>query len=305
LKLDRFLLDHVSSRTRDDYSRKLKELKSFLEDKGKDMDKGEYGDTDVKEFLENEKDLSPSSMNNYLAIIKSFAGWQQNRINSTYSLQNYDNPTKVLMIRDEIREKLQTVRDISQYVENADDGDNALRKNQVSDLIDIASPIDRPVIVLYFYFGCRRMELPTFTNHLKELDIKNNVLKIDTLKYKKKVRERYLYFNDWVAQIFKRWDNGNLKLVYSSDGYYKKLKKYKDELGVDQLNPTTGRRTFDTHMRDILDDDPLVKSLMGHKLESSGMTDRYDVSFEEMRREAMIDKHYFNDLNLPSSPILG
>lgn len=305
MNLDRFLLDHVSSRTRDDYSRKLEEFKSFLEDKGKDIDKGEYGDTDVKEFLENEKDLSSSSMNNYLAIIKSFAGWQQNRINSTYSLSNYDDPTKVLMIRDEIREKLQTVRDVSQYVESADDGDNALKKSQVSQLIDIASPIDRPVIVLYFYLGCRRMELPTFTNHMSELDIKNNVLKIDTLKYKKKVRERYLYFNDWIAEIFRRWDNGNLKLVYSADGYWKKFKRYKDSLGVDQLNPTTGRRTFDTHMRDRLDDDPLVKSLMGHKLESKGMTDHYDVSFEEMRKKAMIDNHYFNDLDLPNSPILG
>jgi integrase len=189
------------------------------------------------------------------------------------------------------------------YVEEEEDEEsNVLRKEQVGELIKNCSRIDRPIIVMYFYFGCRRMELPTFKNHLDDLDPEEGTARFDVLKHRKKKRTKLLYYDDWVAEIFRQWEEGNLRLEFSSDSYYKKVSKYKEELGVEQLNPTTGRRTFNTHMRDILDDDPLVKSLTGHKFDQS-MTDHYDVSFETMRKRAMTEDHYFNDIDLPVSPV--
>lgn len=301
MKLGQYLETSVTDRSRRDYGRKLKEFREYLRDKGKDIDRGEYDDTDVTHFLEMEKDLSPSSMNNHLAIIKAFAGWQMDRINSTFSLEEGDGGAlKTMMKRDEVREKLRTVRDIRNYVEEADEEEkNVLTMDQVEDLVWKSSQNDRPIIVMYFYFGLRRMELPTFTNHLDDLDIDEGKVRFDTLKQKRKKRTRVLYFDERVADIFRGWKMDWIRLEMAKDSYYSKVHKYMDEIGVDQLNPTTGRRTFNTHMRDILDDDPLVKSLMGHKMKSSGHTDHYDVTFEEAREKAMKEDHYFNRLDLP------
>ena len=57
------------------------------------------------------------------------------------------------------------------------------------------------------------------------------------------------------------------------------------------------RHSFNHHMKQILDDDLLLKRLMGHSVEED-MSAVYSESVEDVMRDAMTNKHYYHRLNI-------
>ncbi len=306
MKLDKFLKNEVRDGSRTTYTSILKAFEEYLDG---DIDKGEYGKDEVRNFLNKvgeKKNWEPSSKNTGLAIIKSFAKYQLDNINQAFdkpSLREYENPSQdqmmnIMLQREEIEEekdeteaRLKKVRNMDRFTveEDADMEGNSLTLNQLEELLHKVDLKDRPIMVLYSYFGVRKMELPTFHN----LDFDKNSVDFITLKGRTRVGRRRLYFPDYIREIFKAWEDGKLKLKYSKDGYYKKVKRYRKTIGHEKLSPLTFRHTFRTLMNDMDIDRKTVKYLMGHK--QKDVTDSaYLDQHEDKVKRAMIDNHYYN-----------
>lgn len=173
----------------------------------------------------------------------------------------------------------------------------ALTIEEIRALLTGAKFRDRCVSYLYLYTGVRPSELLEGIKKTEPVDGHWRV----TVYSSKTDSERVLFIpSDVKALLDRARKAGWLDLGY--EAIRRRVKKYDALVGI-HLTPHVFRHTFQTHMRNVLNDTALVAALMGHFSKSEHTlyktTDIYDSTFESEIQEAMINKHYMNDIPLP------
>lgn len=282
MKLKNYLKNYVRENSQETYGSVLMDFSDYLKKKRKKIDQAEYNDEDVHDYLEalrkrNGRKWKSSAKNTALTIIKGFAKWQMNRIDIGTTLE-------AMQLEKRIRQRLQNIRDMRKYVESEMPA-MALDLPHIEKLLSRATDAHRPIFVCYLYFGVRKMELPT----MREINLKARSVVFTTLKNKKQVGSRKLFYPKALDELMKRILENEIRVFYSSSNYGYIFDKYR-KLFKTKFCPLSMRHTFRTHMMNALNDEPLVKSLMGHKVE--GAAGHYDESFDREIKKAMQKDHY-------------
>jgi len=245
-------------------------------------------DRDIYAYL-NSRDWSNSQKNKFIAVIKKFFDWYSRRIPINDPIEYQRQMARIACIKE----------DITFYPPILTGRKNALTYDELVKLLRVASEGDRPTIYLLAYFGLRKSELFSLTPD--DLIPEMNAVDISKVKLGKTKQARTeklrLYYNDYVKEVvFPAYFEDPIRCPKTFNA---RLVKYSKILGF-RLFPHQLRGTFNTEMRRILEDDILLKVLMGHTVKRSDMTARYlsDDYLEEEKRKAMIDFHYMTGLRM-------
>jgi integrase len=227
---------------------------------------------DVKEYLASWSDVSDSTKNVYLAVVKRFAKWHRAR---TADVQE--------------RMRLEQICGIIRFKPTKLIKRKALSLEELKLLIDVAKDKDSCLIYLLSYLGLRIGEAGT----IHDVDFERGRLIVVTEKTK---AERILYFNAECGRVLKlaiekRW------FCLKPGSLGRRLKCYNSMLTGIRLTPKSCRHTFNTWMRGRIPD-PLLRILMGHTERS--ISDTYTTAFEDQIRDAMTSRHYLADFRVPT-----
>jgi len=263
-------------KTAETYRYLLKPFAAWLEGRGKSA--SDFTAEDVRAYLDEKSGWSANSKNTFLAAVKRFSKW--------FVVYRLD-PSKPEAPRE--RQRCEQLAALMRFRGERRARRRALTLEELQTLLDVAEPRDAALIYILAYFGLRKGELKRITR----IDFSTNTLGVLTEKTKV---ERLLPFDETTARVLmhaKR--NGWLDI--SPSWLNQRLARYDSVLDGVHLHPHLLRSTFNTHMRNALRDDGLLRVLMGHAERS--MTDVYDETFESEIREAMTTKHYMRGLRVP------
>lgn len=233
---------------------------------------------EILEYLQKRNDLSLNSRKLFLTIIKSFF---------KYCLENINRGITIEEVRLELDITQRYNRIINFKIPNFLKGDENKEKAKLYydgllKLLKSAFNRDKEIIILLAYFGFRKSELLSLK--YDNIDFNNNKIRIQTAKTKK---WRNLFFIDKISPILQNFLSYKDSLNYDSINSF--LLKYKDILGF-RIYPHLFRHLFNTEMRKKLQNDFILKKLMGHTFRD--MTDSYTNVTEEDLRKAMTEQHY-------------
>lgn len=233
----------------------------------------------VLKFLEGQK-WSNASKNCFLAALRGWAKDAKSKIPSGTTLE------EIQQGRD-AEKRLDRIIALKDYTVRREKKP-ALSLEQISDLFSVMDPDTSSVFWVLLWFNFRVGELKL----IKTIDWERGRLEVENEKVG---GTRILFFDEYTARILRHAsDKGLLDLPEIK--IWKMFRKYSGFVAPNKLTPHTCRHTFNTHMRNILKDDGLLRTLMGHGNRS--MTDVYDSTFEEEIREAMVEKNYLKPLEV-------
>lgn len=246
----------------------------YVRKEGKDA--ATFDEEEVRSYLLNERgDLAYSTKKQILREIRRFAEWY-------YSHRTDPDNEAGQRLRKERIKQISLPKSVEKEERKA------LKIKELEKLLETAkirSSMDVHIFYLLAYFGLRKSELQQIEN----VNWEEQFLEVVTGKTKK---YRLLYFDDDAAGILANaLENGWTEMKHH------RVKKYKHLFREVNFSLHNLRHTFNRYMRRRLNDDSLVRALMGHSDQS--MTDYYDDKFREEIREAMVEKHYFNGVSLP------
>ncbi|KXA93904.1 hypothetical protein AKJ66_00405 [candidate division MSBL1 archaeon SCGC-AAA259E22] len=274
--LDQFLIQYGDRPVKEKYQYLLKPFFDFLREQ-ENQTVESFDDEEVRNYLLNERtDLKRSTKIQILKAVRSFVQWYyahctdpENEAEQRLRKARIEGITLPQEEKKEKERKALKLKELEKLLETA-----KIRRKK-----------DYHVFYLLAYFGFRKSELQQIEN----VNWREQYLEVITGKTKE---QRLLYFNDETAgKLATALENKWTDLKHSRVGRYKSL--FPDlNFSLHKL-----RHTFNKHMRRRLDDDSLVRALMGHSDQS--MTDYYDDKFREEIKEAMVEKHYFTRVSLP------
>ena len=251
----------------------------------------------IYDYFTHREDLSANSKSTYLAILKSFFKWMDANIDDGVTpddlrdaLRRHKQYKNILLIR---REDFK-VAEIPAFT--------------LDELADIMyesqpNPMHHGLLYLLAYFGMRKAALLDL--QIEHINIDEQfITRPDTVGTHKNMPAK-LYFDDRTRETIETLIDGrdvgylvfgNNPNVRMSDSTPNTIcRRYGGLLGID-INPHRFRHTFNTHMRRALNDDMLLKRLMGHSIKGD-MTGVYDTEIDEEIRHAMVDLHYMRELD--------
>ena len=262
--MDMLILDlqYISIQMQNSFNKPLEDLK----------------DDEILDYLQK-RDLSICSKKTILAVLKSFFAFCRANIERGISIEEI---RQELTIRQRY-DKIINLK-IPHFLKgNAEKEKQRIYLNDLKKILSVADKKDRDIIILLSYFGFRKSELLGIK--FENINFNENKIRIQTAKTK---IWRNLYFINKIKPILRRFMmEYKHNLRYDSINSF--LLKYRHIIGF-RIYPHLFRHLFNTEMRKQLNNDYLIKKLMGHS--NKDMTDLYtDVSEEEIK-EAMQKKHY-------------
>lgn len=282
MKLKTYLNTRIRKNSQRTYTSILNGFEAWLKTKRKKLDNAEYTDEDVHEYLEalrkrNGKKWKRSAKNTALTVIKGFARFQIDRIDIGTNLED-------IQLERKIQQRLRNVINMKKYVEPEPEP-LALDIPDIKKVLEKASKEHYPIFLCYFALGVRKMELPT----MRKIDLKNRSVVFTTLKNKTRVGSRKLFYPKFMDDIMRGISEGTIRIKYRRSNYEYIFKKYRGHFKT-RFIPLSTRHTFRTHMMNSINDEPLVRRLMGHKV--AGAAGHYDEVFDREKKKAMQKDHY-------------
>lgn len=240
---------------------------------------GDFDEEHVLEFLEG-RDWSNASRNCFLAAIRGWAKNAKSKIPSGTTLEEIQRGR-------DTEKRMDRIIILKDYTVRREKKP-ALSLEQISDLFSVMDPDISSIFWVLLWFNFRVGELKL----IKAIDWGKGRLEVENEKVG---GTRILFFDEYTARILRHASDKGL-LDLPNIKIWKMLRKYSGFVAPAKLTPHTCRHTFNTHMRNILKDDGLLRVLMGHTDRS--MTDTYDWAFEEEIRMAMVENHYLKKLEV-------
>jgi len=279
------------SKTKEDRKNILSKLRRDI---GKGLDEVER--EDVQDWIESldSDGIKPSSINQYLSVVKHFYDWLRHELPS---------PTNQEEMREAFRKQKQfgRIQDIGRLEEDSSGG-KVFEPDEILKIVDKSERrFHAKIFVLSSYFSFRRDEVRLLTKD--NVDFEDRKVKVarETTKNPQSVRE--LPFHPWIKKLLEESKGKYViggKKPYSQSTFH--WNQYDDVFGY-RFRTKTFRRSFNTNMRPILEEklgsalgDYMLKTLMGHSTSGSDMSDHYTgetESFEEDKRKSMEDWHFF------------
>lgn len=251
----------------------------------------------IYDYFADRSDLSANSKSTYLAILKAFFKWMDANIDDGVTpddlrdaLRRHKQYKNILLIR---REDYKV------------DEVSAFTLDELAGILTAShpNPMHHGLMYLLAYFGMRKAALLDL--QIENINIgEQYITRPDTVGSHKNMPAK-LYFDDRTLEVIETLidgrdagylvfgNNPNCRMSDSTPNTI--CRRYGGLLGID-INPHRFRHTFNTHMRRALNDDLLLKRLMGHSIKGD-MTGVYDTEIDEEIRHAMVELHYMRDLD--------
>lgn len=248
-----------------------------------ERDPTNFDDRDAEAYLNKAENLRKSSKIQLLTALRRFVN-----IYRTHMIPRDDS--RAWQIHAMRIERMKSFNIVIPVDKTLSPKQMSLSIEEMDKLMEIASHDKEQFLLfyLYGYFGVRKGEL----RKILQVDWDKNELEVMTSKTRV---PRMLYFNDVTKRLLKE----AIKLDVPRFDEGKVYRKFKELGGLFAgsnrvFSPNTMRHTFKTWMKNNVKDDAVVNSLMGHTDKS--VPGIYDHVFEEEKRRAMIELHYYNDI---------
>ena len=248
-----------------------------------ERDPTNFDDRDAEAYLNKAKNLRRSSKIQLLTALRRFVN-----IYRTHMISRDDS--RAWQIHAMRIERMKSVNIVIPADKTLSPKQMSLSIEEMDKLMEIASHDKEQFLLFYIYgyFGFRKGEM----RKILRVDWDKNELEVMTSKTRV---PRMLYFNDVTKRLLKE----AIKLDVPRFDEGKVYRKFKELGGLFAganrvFSPNTMRHTFKTWMKNNVKDDAVVNSLMGHTDKS--VPGIYDHVFEEEKRRAMLELHYYNDI---------
>jgi len=271
--------------------RTIDSFRSLLEDFNEFCSLEEATKSDIYDYLDTKlenDEIIKSTANEYIGKFKRFYKWLEDE-------QTVPVGQKELQQYHEDMNRIRKIIKMDRY-RAPSRSEDPFTKRELIELLNIANDTDKYHFLVLGYFGLRRSAYQNLKK--RDINLSNRSLHIraeETKTYK----ERTLYFDGEIASILREMMNKSpnqwlLGRKPCKSYLNKRIERneYSERLGTN-VHPHRLRHTFNQHMKQILDDNLLLKRLMGHKVESTDMTARYSKPVEDIVRDAMTNKHYY------------
>jgi len=281
-----------SRKTKKDRRMVLEMFKEYMDKPLKEVKR-----SDVQEWVSHleRKRLKGSTIQQYLSVIKNFYKFMPKKLPKPVTPEE---TREVLEKRDEY----DGIRDVEGPSIRGSEK-VAFSTDQILELVENAKRrVHGKIFTILAYTGMRRDELRLLTKDM--VDFEKNEINIPFEITKSYAGERAVPFCPFIKDLLEESKGKYViggKKPYSQSFFH--WSDYDDVLGF-HFKTHSFRYTFDTHMGDILEEEfgiglgrYVLKRLMGHKVGSDDLSEYYrgeTTSFEEDRKRAMRELHYYN-----------
>lgn len=269
-------MDKVS--TAKTYKSILNKFAEYLSDEG--IGEHEFNDDNVREYLE-QSDYSPKTQDDIIGCLKGYAKWYKRQ---KVNWDDFQNAKKE-------EQRMDTILGMLRPKVPKRQKRKALRKDEIDKLITGLKGKNASFLFLSCYFGMRPGEF----RQIEEIDYDKPELKV---LGEKDLVERILPFSEKIVPVLRKADRRGW-LERSYDSIYRALKGRRTLVDGVKLTPHSGRHTFRSEMDRRIADDGIVDTLLGHG--EGKIRNIYDDPAYEYLQEAMREKHYLRDFDIPEA----